>query len=105
MKILRFWYVPVIAVLSFVLWSMRIRKGNPLDGVQTEIDVINATAEMKKIQAQQGRLIALAKIEVEYREELNALDEDQKKLAKKLRADPVRLAKFALRVARQNRRR
>jgi hypothetical protein len=65
--------------------------------MEVEVDAINAKAEAKRMRAEKGTAEAVAHVEMKYREELEAMDQEGRARAKELREDPEALAAFIVR--------
>lgn len=96
------WIVAGVTVLGALLAYLvfRDRDVAELPDLQTEFEAIEAKSKAKKIAALLGEKEALAKIEAEHKETLDAMDDEKKAEAEQLRADPGELARFLVRAGR-----
>jgi ribosomal protein L12E/L44/L45/RPP1/RPP2 len=87
----------VVATIAFVIG----RKKDILKTIGIEMEVIDAKAEIKKLENKAGRDEAIKHVHEKYRKEIDALDAEKKTLSDSFDDDPQRLVEFALRVARK----
>ena len=96
----RYWYIPLILIVSLLGWIFFRRRGTPLAVTMAEIGAIDAEKRAEEAIAREGAAKALLQVEQEYAAKLQKLNEKQKKQAKELRDDPAKLAKFLFKVGR-----
>lgn len=102
--LLNYWYVPllfVIAVIGAIV--LRRKPGVPVttaiaERVSGEMRVIDAGAEVRRIQAEMGAEQARQYVLNKYEIVKLKLSAEQKEQATKLESDPIALAKFLVRV-------
>lgn len=85
-------------LVAGILWAMWRRK-SPAKLVAREFAVLDAVADAKLRAVKQGADLARANVELQHKESLEKLTDDQKKQAAALRSDPARLAAFLVRAA------
>jgi len=98
------WYVPIFAagtVIGFVVSSSVRKKGPPQEQVRAELEVIQAGAKAKKLEAELGATLAADAVEAEYYAEKQKLGMEQVQQAAILREDPRALARFLVRAGRR----
>jgi len=99
------WYhwlwVPIVAVASFLAYSLGRTRKDFKTALDTEVSAVNAKTDAKRLVIEQGTEIARAKIETEHRETINRLTETQKQEASRLRGDPVALSVFLARIGKR----
>ena len=93
-RILRYCWLPLLLIAAAFGISFLPRLKAPRRALKTELDAIDAEEEAEMLEAELGRDKALAAIETNHREAVDALTEKQKKQAEKLRADPRALSRF-----------
>lgn len=95
----KYWYIPLFAIMSIILWVLIRRKGTPFAQTIAEVKAIQAESEATKLKEILGTTKAKQLIEEKYQEEIRDLDEKQKTQAKELENDPSKLAKFLVRAS------
>lgn len=96
----------ILAGLALVLYVIRraIKSGQAaemLREIATQVAETRAAAEIKKTEARLGKEKAIAKVQVTYAEQMEALDEAEQIQAKDLHEDPVALSRFLVRAGRK----
>ena len=92
----------LLAIGGLVLaWYFVRRQAWPTEAIQRELEAVQEAREVRELAADTSADIARAEVERRYKEELQALDEQQKAKAVELRRDPAGLAKFLVRAARR----
>ena len=102
MKFLRFikdfWYIPFFILALILGWVLfRGRRGTPLAQTKAELEAIEAGRLAREMQARLGAEAARKNLEVQYSQQLKALDDEQAAKAAKLRDNPQALARFLVR--------
>lgn len=95
-----YWYIPLLIVGSILLWVIfRKKRVTPIQQTLTELQAIKAGRAAATAQELAGAELAKRYVEQEYATEIKHLDEKQAEQAKELRDDPVKLARFLVRVS------
>ena len=89
-------------LLALAAWIIGLRGWNPMKAVKLELDVIDAKERAEKLVVNQGASEARRKLEMEHKETIEHFDEEQKKQATELAADPVALSAFLVRAGKRS---
>lgn len=80
------------AVVAFFV--TRGRRGEPSLDLSRRLEVIDAEVEARKLEVQLGHEEAVRRLEVQYAQELQVMDECMRVEADRLRGDPVALSRL-----------
>jgi hypothetical protein len=95
----KYWYIPFFVLVVFLGWIIfRKREYTPIDQIKQKLEVIDTAAKIRIIQKEKGAVEAHAVVEATFKQKMDKLNKDQKEKARELRHDPVKLAKFLVRV-------
>lgn len=92
-----YWYLPLAFLLFFLFWIFFHKTQNPIKQVKIELEAIKAKEEVKILELEKGRDQAVAKALQQYEVVKEELTSKQKKEAKELENDPVKLSAFLIR--------
>lgn len=96
-----YWYVPLLIAGAVLLWILWPKKPRPdFARVQSELEVIRAGAEARKVKAELGAEKAAQAVKEKYRVKEEQLNEEAKQKAADLERDPVALARHLERASR-----
>ena len=91
-------YAVLAAIIGVGVLVFILTKGKkPVPDAGKEMEIIEAKAEVKRLQAQQGLEAAVRAVEEKHASRLAELDEASREQAKALRSDPKALTEFLLR--------
>jgi hypothetical protein len=105
------WFVVVALALiaGAVVAVVLSRRGDKLqppplaEQLRSELEAVKAANAAERLAAEVGYRQAIEHIEMQQKEALDALDEEQQQQATELRADPAALSAFLVRAARDKR--
>lgn len=96
------WYhwawLPLVILTAVVIYVLRRGDKSLVETLATELQVIEAQTEAKRLAKDKGVEHARIQIESEHRATIKKLDAGQKDEALRLRSDPVALAVFLTRL-------
>lgn len=95
-----YWYIPVFVIAVILGWVIFRKRGTPIKQTVAELDAIKASEQAREWKERLGAEMAKKQVEEKYRQEKAALSEKQAAQAKELEDDPMALAKFLVRAAR-----
>jgi hypothetical protein len=83
------WYIPVLAVVAAVGWAIGRSHRRPGDAVATELETIEATEAIRRLQIEKGAAIANAMVELKYQAVADRLSERERAMVQGYWHDPV----------------
>jgi len=93
-----YWYLPLIAGVAIIGYLAFRGRGGRWWDVKHELEVIEAGRQAREAKACLGAAQAAEQVREQHAEALALLDVDQAKEAERLKADPVALSRFLVRV-------
>ncbi len=98
-----YWWIPVFAIGSILLWAIFNRKPGttPLSQTKAELEAIDAKREARSVRLELGAEAAKKHVRDKYQAALEELTVKQAEQAKGLEDDPERLAQLLERATRK----
>lgn len=102
MRLLRFWYIPVFAIVviaGWVLWNRWTQTPTipPIERIKREMEALDESAQVKRMKAELGKKEALRYVLKKYRADIQAMDEARAARVAKFAEDPEALTRFIVR--------
>ena len=97
------WVLGIVIGAVAIYFLTKGKTPPPLEAIDTAVKAAKADYEAEVLAAEIGKEKATAKIEQDYKEAIDALDDEEKKQVEVLRKDPRNLARFLVRAGARKR--
>lgn len=98
------WYhwiiAPILVIVAVAAYLAGRRNTDLASSIATEMDALEARAVAKRVMAERDAEAAAQEIEERYSDKMAKLNDESRKTAADLRADPVALADWLARIGR-----